>query len=119
MDDEQGILRSTCALLHALGYLAVPCADAGSIRAAIERERPDLVLQDVRMPGLDLESLVLDVRRDARFRALPFVVFTASMDVDGIVERVQASGLLDKPFSPQELRAAIDAALGRAPAATA
>ena len=111
VDDERSILYSTCALLDDMGDRAVGCAEASQIRAAIDRERPDLVLQDVRMPGLDLERLVVDVRRDPSLRGLPFVVFTASMDAEEIRDRIQAAGFLDKPFHPADLQTAIDIAL--------
>lgn len=103
MDDEPSILRSTAILLEDLGCEAVVCADASRIRATLEAERPDLLLQDVRMPGLDIERLVLEVRADPRFRRLPIVVFTAGMDAEEVAARVHAVGVLAKPFRPEAL----------------
>lgn len=111
VDDEAPILRSTAELLQLLGYQAVCCQEAPRIREAIERERPDLVLQDVRMPGLDLERLIGEVRQDARFASLPIVIFTANMDAEETAQRVGASAFLDKPFRPHDLQRVIKSLL--------
>lgn len=103
MDDEPSILRSTAILLEDLGCEAVVCDDASRIRDMLEAERPDLLLQDVRMPGLDIERLVLGLRSDPRFCRLPIVVFSASMDAEEVAARVKAVGVLAKPFRPEAL----------------
>jgi len=113
-DDEPSILVSTAMLLRDFGYEVVTCSAADAIVATLEKETPDLLLQDVRMPGLDLEKLVLSLRGDARWAMLPIVIFSASMDLDDIHRRVGAAGMLEKPFKPHELVAALDEALGLA-----
>lgn len=111
VDDEKSILSSTQLLLADMGYEVAVCSQASEIRKAIETEAPNVVLQDVRMPGLDLEALVMDLRRDPRWRSLPIVVFSASLDLDDISERIGARAVLDKPFRPHELDAALQRAL--------
>lgn len=111
VDDEPSVLSSTAGVLRELGFEVATCQDAGEILPALAREQPDLLLQDVRMPGLDLERLVFDLRADPRWRRLPVVIFTASMDVDEIGERVQAAGTIEKPFRPRDLLVVLSAAL--------
>lgn len=111
VDDEPSIARSTALLLEDLGYRVATCGDATAIRDCIEREAPDILLQDLRMPGLDLERLVFELRASPRWRTLPIVIFTASMDVDEVVGRIGAAGLVEKPFTPQEIRQVLAAAL--------
>lgn len=111
VDDEPAILRSTSMLLRELGYEVAACAEASTIRAAIDEHEPDVLLQDIRMPGLDLERLVRELRQDARWARLPIVLFTASMEAQEIGERVGAHVVLDKPFRPAQLAAAIEGAL--------
>lgn len=111
VDDEKSILASTRLLLVDMGYRVATCGIAAEIRATIEREEPDVVLQDVRMPGLDLDALVMDIRKDPRWKRLPIVVFTASLDVEEIAERIGARAILDKPFRPQDLHEALQSAL--------
>lgn len=111
VDDEGSILASTRLLLADMGYRVATCGVASMIRKAIETEEPDVVLQDVRMPGLDLDAFVADLRRDPRWKELPIVVFSASLEVEEIAERIGARGILDKPFRPGQLRAALESAM--------
>lgn len=109
VDDEPSILRSTSALLGSLGYEVVECGEASRILLTIARERPDLILQDVRMPGLDLDRLVLEIRE--KHGRLPIVLFTASMDADELCARVRANGVIEKPFRPDELLSTLEGTL--------
>ena len=66
-------------------------ADATQARAQLERERPDLVLMDMQLPGIAGLELVAELRRDPRFRALPIVALTAHA-LRGDRERFLAGG---------------------------
>lgn len=105
VDDEPSILHSTAALLRDVGYETAVCADPHAIIETLERERPHILLQDIRMPGLDIERLVVQAR--SRWPELPIVLFTASMDADEVAERVQANGVIEKPFKPADLLATL------------
>lgn len=111
VDDEVSILRSTQLLLLDMGFEVATCSDQSKILDAVREERPDLLLQDVRMPGLDLDRLVNTLRSEPEFRSLPILLFSASMDLDEIQERVGASGVLEKPFKPMEIVQAIQVAM--------
>lgn len=111
VDDEASILRSTQLLLMDMGFDVVTCADQAQVLDCIRREHPDLLLQDVRMPGLDLERLVGAIRADPAIAKLPILLFSASMDLDEIQERVGAAGILEKPFKPVEIVQAIQVAM--------
>lgn len=109
-DDEPSILRSTSTLLEDLGFDVVSVNDARLILATAVQERPDILLQDVRMPGLDFDRLVAEVRGHPALAATRLVVFTASMDAAEVAERVGLDRVLEKPFHPQDLLRAIEAA---------
>lgn len=111
-DDEVSILRSTQLLLSDLGYDVVTTTDPGSIHGLLAKETPDLLLQDVRMPGLDLDALLADIRADPRTRSVPVLLFSASMDLATIRDRVGAAGYLEKPFRPGQILEAIQTLTG-------
>ena len=111
VDDEPSILRSTQLLLLDMGFDVVTCADHSQVLETLRRERPDLLLQDVRMPGLDLDRLVASIRQDKDIAKLPILLFSASMDLDEIQQRVGAVGVLEKPFKPLEIIEAIQGAV--------
>ena len=112
VDDEPAILESTRLLLLELGYEVLTLGRADLILETARRELPDLLLQDVRMPGLDIQMLVSQLRADEQTKRIPILLFSASLDLDDLAERVGASSQLEKPFKPRELVAAIEAALG-------
>lgn len=111
VDDEPSILRSTQLLLTDMGFEVVICADQARVVEMLRKELPDLLLQDVRMPGLDLDKLVSAIRADKMLAHLPILLFSASMDLDEIQQRVGASGVLEKPFKPAEIVDAINIAI--------
>ena len=117
VDDEPSILRSTQLLLMDMGFDVVTCADQAHVLDTLRKEKPDLLLQDVRMPGLDLDKLVSHIRADKALAKLPILLFSASMDLDEIQQRVGAAGVLEKPFKPTEIVEAINVAM--APGSTA
>lgn len=110
-DDEPAILESTRLLLTEMGYEVECASTAAEILPALRRVRPDLLLQDVRMPGLDVQSLVATMRRDPEIGHIPVLLFSASMEIDEIAARVGAARHLEKPFKPHELASAIEGAL--------
>jgi len=116
VDDEVSILRSTQLLLEDMGFEVVTTSDHTEVVEIARRERPDLVLQDVRMPGLDLDKLVGSLRSEPALRSLPILLFSASMDLGETAQRVGAEGILDKPFKPREVLDAVKSALATAPA---
>src|SRR5690606_14992095 len=76
---------------------------------------PDLIISDIRMPGMDGHQLVRNLRSNARTRLVPIVFLTAK---DEIADRIQGfrtgvDAYLTKPFEPEELAAIVEAILNR------
>lgn len=111
-DDEPSILRSTEILLRDLGFDVVTTADHTLIPDILVKERADLLLQDVRMPGLDIKKLVVRIRTDPRTRKVPVILFSASLDLPEIQAAVGATGYIEKPFLPERIMETIGSALG-------
>ena len=89
--------------------------------AALRKSRPDLVLLDLMLPGMDGLDVCRKIRATAEWSGLPVIMLTAKgEDVDKVVGlEVGADDYLAKPFNPRELLARIRAVLRRAsPAAT-
>lgn len=114
VEDEPGVMRSTVLLLEDLGYEVATCPRADLIHEAVVAECPDVVLQDVRMPGLDLKAMMVRLRKDHRTRDTPILLCTAGLDAQEVARDVQAGGVVEKPYTPQELRSAIEHVLAAA-----
>ena len=117
MDDEPEVLRSTQVLLSFLGYEVTTTSTAEEVLDLMARVRPDVVLQDVRMPGLRLDGLLDSIRAHPDLARTPVILFSASLDLEDETERVGAAGSLEKPFSAAQLVRAIRQAVGEASAA--
>lgn len=115
VDDDRNIRVSIAHALEASGY-QVACAATGEEALAMLGASPfDLVLLDLKLPAID----GMEVLRRARIccpRA-KVVIISAHGRVDSAVEamRLGASDFVEKPFTPQEIRAAVRSALDPAP----
>lgn len=101
------------ATLEDEGYRVVLASGGEAGIAAFERERPDCVLLDVRMPGTDGPAACERIRRLPGGADVPIVFVTAQRDVETFDRTVHAGGddFLTKPFRPNELIARVQAAL--------
>lgn len=113
VDDEETMTRSLATLLRAEGYDVVTAVDGPQALAAAREQRPDLIVLDVMLPGLD----GMEVCRQIRTRStVPIIMLTAKTgEIDTVVGlEVGADDYVTKPFSPRELVARVKAQLRRA-----
>ncbi len=88
------------------------CATGALALQSIERERPDVVVSDVMMPGMDGFELTRKIRENPALRATPVVLLTARAGAEAAAEGLEAGAddYVAKPFSGQELLARVRAA---------
>lgn len=114
VDDQPANLRAVSALLTRHGY-AVVTADSGEKALALAADvRPDLILLDMMMPGMDGFALLGEIKQDEQLRRVPVVFLTAAQERELLV-RAFDSGAVDyvtKPFMPEELIARVSAHVG-------
>jgi two-component system alkaline phosphatase synthesis response regulator PhoP len=112
VDDEQGILDLVSAYLRREGYQVYTAMDGPSGLQAARVYRPDLIVLDVMLPGMDGIELLTRLRRESD--AYVILLTARSEETDKIVGlSVGADDYLTKPFSPRELVARVKAALRR------
>jgi DNA-binding response OmpR family regulator len=118
VEDDPNIADLVDLYLRREGFRVIQAGDGTAGLAAIERERPRLVILDVGLPG-SIDGL--DVCRQVRSRGeVPVLILTAR---DGEIDRVLglelgADDYVTKPFSPRELVARVKAILRRCDTAT-
>jgi CheY-like chemotaxis protein len=106
VDDEPHIRRIGELSLRGVGKWQVVLAGSG--KEAIEiarRERPDVILLDVMMPGMDGPATLLELREGGDTASIPVIFLTAKAQRHE-VERYRmlgAAGVLTKPFDPMTL----------------
>jgi DNA-binding NtrC family response regulator len=111
IDDEVDMLENCARLLSRQGYEVITEAESPKAPAHFEQERPDLVLTDLRMPGLDGLGVLRAIR--AIDPTAVVILITAYATIETAVEAVKegAFDYLSKPFSADQLKVCIDRAL--------
>ena len=100
IDDEQDMLRGCQKFLETAGY-AVVVAESGEAGIPLfETENPDLVIVDLKMPGIDGMAVLENIM--ARDQEAVVIVFTGYGTIESAVEAIRAGAFdfVQKPFDP-------------------
>lgn len=103
VDDDLGILDSMSMLVRTLGYDVITCDDASLILDMVSREHPTVLLQDLKMEGLNIAGLIASLRSADETAELPIIFVSASEQIATTAARYDAFGFLSKPFTPYQL----------------
>ena len=114
-DDDAGVSAVVARALEPGGYEMVRAYSGGEALAAAERRAPDLVLLDVRMPGLSGWEVLAHLRGAAATRTTPVMMLTGCGETHDKVEGfgLGADDYVTKPFAVDELRARVFGLLRR------
>ena len=115
VDDDPGLLLAVSDTLRSEGYDVATARRGADALVRVAEALPDLIISDIRMPGMDGYQLARNLRSNARTRLVPIVFLTAK---DEIADRIQGfrtgvDAYITKPFEPEELTAVIAAILSR------
>lgn len=111
VDDDPAIRQYITDALEESGYRVRAASDGGSALAAVERSRPDLILLDVRMPGINGWD-VLNELRSAAGPHCPIVIMTGQYEGQDQALGSGAQGYLAKPFELDDLLESVDLHVG-------
>ncbi|MBI4611689.1 MAG: response regulator [Candidatus Rokubacteria bacterium] len=110
--EDEADLATTCArLLRRMGHVPLVTLSGQEAVELIEREHPDLVLTDLRLPTVDGFAVLRHARRSAR--KIPVILFTAYTSQASRQQALEqgAAVYLPKPFTAAGLHAAVEQAL--------
>lgn len=116
VDDDREIVRGLSIRLNALGYQVFSASDGPSGLACASERRPDAILLDIRMPGMDGFEVLGHLKQKLATAAIPVVVLSANV-VEQTRHRAMtlgASYFMAKPFTAERLFAALQKTLGSA-----
>ena len=117
IDDEPSIVKLVSAYLKPEGYDVYTAGDGNAGLKAASAFKPDLIILDLMLPGMDGIELLTRLRRESDVYVILLTARTEEMDkIIGL--SVGADDYMTKPFSPRELVARVKAALRRLKAGT-
>jgi DNA-binding NtrC family response regulator len=111
VDDEPDMVENCARILKRSGYQCLTATDPHRALALVEAEHPDLLLTDLKMPGMDGMELLRRAR--ASDPALPVILITAFASIESAVAAIKdgAFDYLPKNFSVDQLRVAVERGL--------
>ncbi|HEX9390039.1 MAG TPA: sigma 54-interacting transcriptional regulator [Usitatibacteraceae bacterium] len=111
VDDDPDLLRLLAIRLNASGYTVSTATSGTQALSMVAAERPDLVVTDLRMAGLDGMALFHEIER--RHSGLPVIILTAHGTIPDAVAATRQGvfGYITKPYDGNELIAQIERAL--------
>ncbi len=119
VEDERDIADLIGFNLLRAGYEIIKAHDGVEGTELALRERPDLILLDLMLPGRDGYSVFRELRRDPRTVNTPVIMLTARAQTEDRIQGLEAGAddYLTKPFSPKELMLRVQAILKRSESA--
>ncbi len=115
VEDERDIADLIGFNLQRAGYEVLKAYDGIEGTAMAMRERPDLILLDLMLPGRDGFSVFRELKRDPRTVSTPVIMLTAKAQTEDRIQGLEAGAddYLTKPFSPKELMLRVHSILKR------
>ena len=112
VDDERKIVKLARDYLERSGFQVLAAVDGVTAVAMARHERPDLIILDLNLPGMDGLDVCRALRRES---AVPIIMLTARVEESDrlIGLELGADDYISKPFSPRELVARVRAVLRR------
>ena len=112
VDDEAKIRSLVASYLRSDGFEVIEVDDGSAAVAAVTSQRPDLVVMDIRMPGMDGLEALNEIRKVSDVYVI--LLTARAEETDRIIGlSVGADDYVTKPFSPRELVARVKAVLRR------
>ena len=115
IDDEPEMLNLVRFTLERAGYEVATCDNGRQAWDAIVKARPDLLILDVMLPGIDGYSLQIKISQDETTRHIPIIVLTALEPSKTLFQKFsQVHDFMTKPFKTEALLDSVQKALAKA-----
>jgi len=115
VEDNIDLNMAICEILESYNFVAHSAKDGYEALTWLKNQKPDMILCDIMMPGMDGYTLLKHTRADTDLRTLPFIFLTARTSVadQRLAKEIGIEDYLTKPVDSTDLIAAINNALRR------
>jgi two-component system sensor histidine kinase/response regulator len=105
VDDQEANLQVMGAMLNKLGFEILPATNGEQALRRLAARRPDLILMDVLMPGMDGFALCRTIQENPAWADIPIIFLSAADDKNLVVRALESGGVdyITKPFNKLEL----------------
>ncbi len=104
VDDEVSVRQAERIVLEAEGYKISEAANADEAWKIIQKSQPELILLDIRMPGMPAIELVKKIKNNPKLRKIKIVYVTAIIGTKEFTKKVEGViDALEKPFKNEDL----------------
>ena len=114
--DDEAAIRLICRInLRDAGLKIVEAADGETGLSLARAQRPDLILLDIMLPGMDGWDIAEALAADSKTAEIPILFLSARLDEEDQLRAYEAGavGYITKPFDPAELAGAVESILER------
>lgn len=103
VDDDKDILKIVTLFLVNRGYNVKPVHNATEAIKQVEKFKPDVILLDVKLSGIDGRDICKQLKSDAKHRHTPIILFSAIAGLKKTYSNCDADDFLPKPFDVFQL----------------
>ena len=114
MDDNEDLRNSLMDYFETKGFEVNAIEDGQMVGIECQRRIPDLIISDIRMPGLDGVSLMKELQRRDETKTIPIIFMSAYYDDDVMIaaKKLGAEDFILKPFQADRLEKMINRTIG-------
>jgi len=116
VDDSKIVLDISEFVVTSAGYRALTAVSGNEALEILGRQKIDLIMIDINMPGMDGYTLISTVRSDNQFKKVPIIIITTEAEAKDKKKGFDAGAdaYIIKPIVPEELLAHIQLLVGKA-----
>lgn len=113
VDDEKNIVTMLSMNLRAHSYTVLPAYDGITALSVAQEQKPDIILLDVMLPGMDGKEVCKRLKQEVSTRTIPVIMISAKTQIQDKLDGLSygASDYITKPFNIDELILKIENAI--------
>lgn len=112
VDDDPSILEVIKIILEGANYQVIVNSRPAETIRKVEEEKPDLLLMDIWMSGVDGTDIAKQIRADDKLSSMPIILISAKQDAEKSIGKI-ADDYIEKPFDMDDLLSRVEKLLKR------